>query len=296
MPTPDPEPPATPGARGFSVLPSLLRALLTEHLDPGYAVAAADRRAAGGAPRRHDRWWQAAAALLIAVVFAAGVAQARATAPGLSAEQQVLADSVRAAQGRTALLTARRDALAAESDATERRELAAGATGRALLDRLEALNLSAAATAVTGPGLQVVLTEPDVSRDLTDVSKPRLPGTRQVILDRDLQATVNALWAAGAEAVAVGGVRIGPGATLRQAGGAILADNQPISNPYQILAIGSPAALADGFDRSGALQRLRLLEAAYRVGVRVSTEDTLTVPASAGREVIAAHDSGKGPR
>ncbi len=296
MPPPD----AAVSAGGGTPMPSLLRSLLSDHLDPGYAAAAAERRAAGGAPRRHDRWWHAAAVLLIAAVFAAAVAQARSTAPGVNAARQVLADSVRTAGDRTGQLTARRDALAAEADATERWELAADDTGRELLGSLDALALSAATTEVHGPGLQVTLTEPDANANLTDVSKRRLPGTRQVILDRDLQAAVNALWAAGAEAVAVGGVRIGPGATLRQAGGAILADNAPIATPYTIVAIGDPAMLADGFGRSGALQRLRLLEAAYRVGVRVSTEEDLSVPASAGREVTSARDpgtdAGRGPR
>ncbi|HOB47801.1 MAG TPA: DUF881 domain-containing protein [Mycobacterium sp.] len=276
-------------------MPSLLRSLLSDHLDPGYAAAAAEREARGGR-RPHDRWWQALAVLLIAAVFAAAISQARSTAPGLNEARQILAGSVRNAEDRTDQLTVRRDALLAESDAVERQELAADATGRALLGRLDALDISAATTAVRGPGLAVTLTEPGVGADLTDVSKQRLPGTRQVILDRDLQAAVNALWAAGAEAVAVGGVRIGPGATLRQAGGAILADNRPIASPYTIAAIGSPAELADGFGRSGALQRLRLLEAAYRVGVRVSTEEELTLPASAGREVAVAHEGGEGHR
>ena len=71
-------------------LPSLLRSLLTEHLDPGYAAAAAERERTGGSPRpATNRLWQALAALLIAVVFAAAVAQARSTAPGVSAAQQV---------------------------------------------------------------------------------------------------------------------------------------------------------------------------------------------------------------
>jgi uncharacterized protein YlxW (UPF0749 family) len=276
-------------------MPSLLRSLLSDHLDPGYAAAAAER-AARGDRRPYDRWWQALAALLIAVVFAAAVSQARSTAPGLNEARQILAASVRNAEDRTGRLTARRDELTAESDAVARQELAADETGRTLLGRLDALDISAATTAVRGPGLAVTLTEPGVGADLTDVSKPRLPGTRQVILDRDLQAAVNALWAAGAEAVAVSGVRIGPGATLRQAGGAILADNRPIASPYTIAAIGSPAELAEGFGRSGALQRLRLLEAAYRVGVRVSTEDELTVPATVGREVAVARKSGEGHR
>ena len=82
------------------------------------------------------------------------------------------------------------------------------------------------------------------------MSKERIPGSRQVILDRDLQLVVNSLWASGAEAIAVGGVRIGPNVTIRQAGGAILVDNQPISSPYAIVAIGPPHGMQDAFERS----------------------------------------------
>lgn len=68
-------------------VPSLLRALLSEHLDPGYAAAAARRSDAAAPPGGRDRalgWlWQALAALLIATVFAAAVAQARSVAPGV---------------------------------------------------------------------------------------------------------------------------------------------------------------------------------------------------------------------
>src|SRR5690606_38155124 len=51
-------------------MPSLLRSLLSEHLDPGYA-AAADERATGERPRRGrpaESVWQMLAALAIAIV------------------------------------------------------------------------------------------------------------------------------------------------------------------------------------------------------------------------------------
>ena len=272
-------------------LPSLLRSLLTEHLDPGYAAAAAERRT-GAAPRRGaDRLWQALAALLIAVVFAAAVAQARSTAPGVSAAQQVLAASVRSAERSTDDLTTRRNALATQADDIQRRELRDDRTGQQLLSRLDELSL-AAATAVIGPGLNVTVTDPGVGRDLTDVAKQRVQGSRQVILDRDLQLVVNSLWAAGAEAISVGGVRMGPNVTIRQAGGAILVDNHPISSPYTILAIGPPNTMRDTFERSSGLQRLRLLEASYGVGVSVSSGDGLSLPAGAVREIKFAKQIG----
>ena len=284
-----------PGAKGPSLipLPSLLRSLLTEHLDPGYAAAAAERDRTGAAPRRGtDRLWQALAALLIAVVFAAAVAQARSTAPGVSAAQQVLAASVRSAEHSTDELTTRRDALAARADDIQRRELRDDRTGQQLLTRLDELSLAAATTPVIGPGLNVTVTDPGVGRDLTDVAKQRVPGGPQVILDRDLQLVVNSLWAAGAEAISVGGVRMGPDVTIRQAGGAILVDNHPISSPYTILAVGPPNTMRDTFERSSGLQRLRLLEASYGVGVSVSSGDGLSLPAGAVREIKFAKQIG----
>lgn len=271
-------------------VPSLLRSLLTDHLDPGYAAAAA-ARAQGRRPRRGPGWaWQIVGALLVAVVFAAAVAQARATAPGVRESQQVLAGSVRSADAAVDQRLARRDDLSGQVDAERRSRLEGDALGRQLLGQLDVADFAAATTPVIGPGLTVTITDPGASNDLSDVSKQR--GDQQVILDRDLQLVVNSLWASGAEAVSVGGVRIGPNVTIRQAGGGILVDNQPITSPYVILAVGPPHAMAEVFDRSAGLQRLRLLEASYGVVVNVTAGDGLALPAAAGRDVNFAKQIG----
>ena len=281
------------GQPQFNPVPSLLRSLLSEHLDPGYAAAAA-KRAAGNSPRaRRAAWaWQAAAALLIALVFAAAVAQARSTAPGVKETQQVLVSSVRSSQAGANALAGQRGGLTAEVDNLRRSQLEGDAEGQRLLQQLDQLGLAGATTKVTGPGLTVTLTDPGVSPDLSDVSKERIPGSRQVVLDRDLQLVVNSLWAGGAEAVAVGAVRIGPNVTIRQAGGAILVDNQPIGSPYVVIAVGPPHAMQDTFARSPGFQRMRLLEASYGVAASVSEQDSLTVPAGGGREVKYAKPIG----
>ena len=275
-------------------VPSLLRSLLSEHLDPGYAAAAAARAEGAGRNRKSDWVWQALAALLIAAVFAAAVAQARATAPGVSAAQHGLAASVKAAAGTTDALAERRDALAAQVDHVQRRQLTDDAEGQQLLSKLDALSLAAASTAMVGPGLTGTVTDPGVGRDLSDVSKQRLPGSRQVILDRDLQLAVNSLWASGAEAIAVSGIRVGPNVTIRQAGGAILVDNHPVSSPYAIVAVGPPHSMQETFEHTAGLMRLRLLEASYGVGVTVSadTDPTLTVPAGSARDIKFARQIG----
>jgi uncharacterized protein YlxW (UPF0749 family) len=170
--------------------------------------------------------------------------------------------------------------------------LAEDAEGQRLLANLDRLSLAAASTPVTGPGLSVTVTDPGLAPNLSDVSKQRVAGSRQIILDRDLQLVVNSLWASGAEAISVGGVRIGPNVTIRQAGGAILVDNNPISSPYPVLAVGPPHAMQDVFDDSPGLRRLRLLERSYGVGVDVSARDGLTLPAGAVRDVKFAKKIG----
>jgi uncharacterized protein YlxW (UPF0749 family) len=277
-------------------VPSLLRALLSEHLDPGYAAAAAKRgdpdAPQSGRQRALGWLWQALAALLIATVFAAAVAQARSVAPGVRTAQQLLVQSVRSSESTAAKLGQQRSTLSRRVDEVQRLALTDNAEGQRLLSRLDALSLPAASKPVIGPGLTVTVTDPGASPNLSDVSKQRVNGSRQIILDRDLQLVVNSLWASGAEAVSVGGVRIGPNVTIRQAGGAILVDNNPTSSPYTILAIGPPHAMRDAFDHSPGLQRLRLLEASYGVVVTVNVSDGLSLPAGSVRDVKFAKQIG----
>jgi uncharacterized protein YlxW (UPF0749 family) len=277
-------------------VPSLLRMLLSEHLDPGYAAAAA-KRAGAAAPRsgraRVFGWfWQALAATLVATVFAAAVAQARSVAPGVRNAQQLLTTSVRATEASATKLAQQRSVLSARVDEVQRHALAEDAEGQRLLNTLDSLSLAAASTPVIGPGLTVTVTDPGASPNLSDVSKQRVNGNQQIILDRDLQLVVNSLWASGAEAISVDGARIGPNVTIRQAGGAILVDNNPTSSPYKILAIGPPHAMRDMFDNSPGLHRLRLLEVSYGLGVTVNIADGLTLPAGAIRDVKFAKQIG----
>src|ERR1700722_4848580 len=186
-------------------VPSLLRALLSEHLDPGYAAAAEKRGHAatpqGGRARIFGWLWQALAAMLVATVFAAAVAQARSVEPGVRTAQQLLVRSVRSTEDAATTLAQRRSELSSRVDDVQRLALADDAEGQRLLPRLDGLSLAAASTAIIGPGLTVKVTDPGASPNLSDVSKQRVSGSRQIILDRDLQLVVNSLWASGSEAI-----------------------------------------------------------------------------------------------
>lgn len=268
-------------------VPTLLRSLLSEHLDPGYAAAAEARRdPAVRSKRKVPEWvWQVTAALSVATVTAAAVAQTQNLAPGVREAQDVLSASVRAAETAVADAVTQRDALEQQVDELQRQQLAGDAAGQQLLADLDQASGAAGWTAVRGPGLEVTVTDPGLSPDLSDVSKEELPLNQQVILDRDLQLVVNSLWSCGAEALSVGGVRVGPNATIRQAGGAILVDMQPIASPYVINAVGPPNSMADEFAGSPGLTRLRLLETSYGVGVTVSGVDDVRLPAASPRDI-----------
>jgi len=135
-------------------VPSLLRALLSEHLDPGYAAAAEKRDRAAesdcGRARVFGWIWQALAATLVAAVFAAAVAQARSVEPGVRTAQQLLVRSVRATEGSAGKLAQQRSTLSTRVDDVQRHALADDAEGQRLLARLDALSLAAASTAIIG--------------------------------------------------------------------------------------------------------------------------------------------------
>lgn len=274
--------------------PSLLGALLADHLDPGYAAAA-------NAPRRSpgvSRVWTAGGAGLVGLVL--GVALMTAAEPETEQVRSALVQEVRQGQDAGAALSVRRDALAGEAEQARAQALAGDARGEAALDELGALNRQAAATAVVGPGLRITI---DDSGDLdggvldggvlgTDADGAADAGQQGTVLDRDLQSVVNALWAAGAEAVAVGGVRLAPGSTVRQAGGAMLVDDQPVPAPYTVAAIGDPGELETGFVVSDAYLRLQAVVQVYGVKVDVAPVEQLELAAAEAEELREAEAVG----
>ncbi|WP_078327285.1 DUF881 domain-containing protein [Mycobacteroides salmoniphilum] len=278
-------------------VPSLLRTLLSDHLDAGYAEAAA-ARGGGAAPRsRLAEWgWQALAAIAIAAVFAAAVAQTTRIAPGVMQEKQGLLASIRSEKRDSGALESTRDQLSAEVAGARRGQLEGNEQGKELLNRLDQLGLAAASTPVRGPALIVMLADPGSTGDLSDVSKERIPRSQQVILDRDMQLVVNSLWNSGAEAISVSDVRIGPNVTMRQAGGAILVDNQPISSPYRIVAIGPANTMRSSFERSPGMARMRLLQKSYGIRLTLGTQEDVQLAPAANRDVKYAKEIPTGAR
>ncbi|MEO6882091.1 MAG: DUF881 domain-containing protein [Mycobacteriaceae bacterium] len=259
---------------------------MTQHLDPGYA-AAHQTRSGRPEPRGH-RVWLAAGALVVGALLGVAATSATRTAPENETVRSGLVSDVQSAQRDAAALVAQRNDLSRRADAERQRSLAGDADGRAALRELDRLRQQAAETPVHGPGVQVTVTDSPATADPSGA-----PGVqRGTVLDRDLQLVVNALWAAGAEAVGVNGVRLNPASTIRQAGAAMLVDDRPVPSPYVVSAVGEPRSLQTGFLGSDAYLRLSAVAQVYGIGLAVVPATDLQLPESVVPELRLAEPTG----
>ena len=92
-----------------------------------------------------------------------------------------------------------------------------------------------------GPGLIVTLT--DAQRD-ADGRFPRDASPDDLVVhQQDIQAVLNALWSAGAEAIQMQDQRIIATSAPRCVGNTLLLNGRTYSPPYTITAIGDVAAM-----------------------------------------------------
>jgi uncharacterized protein YlxW (UPF0749 family) len=276
---------STPQPPRSQRVPSLLRSLLNDHLDPGYAGRARNRTAA--VPRGRARAWLAVGGIVMGAVLGVGWGQTRDRAPDAAQVRTALQNEATAAHARVDSLSARRAELRAQVGAARAAALQGDEQGRRVLEQLSQVELLAGAVPVTGPGITATISEPAEQPDLSGGGAAQ-PGA--TILDRDLQQVVNALFAAGAEAIAIGNIRIGPGTAIRQAGGAIFVDNQPVLPPYVIAAVGPARQLQSKFIASEAFVRMSAVSQLYGAGFVVKEAAELTLPAAALREPVLAQE------
>lgn len=139
---------------------------------------------------------------------------------------------------------------------------------------------AAGLTALRGPGLTVKL---DDAPRRPDGSRP--PGASAddlVVHQQDVQAVVNALWAGGAEAMTIMGVRIISTSAVRCVGNTLLLDGRVYSPPFVISAIGDAAAMQRALDNAEGVRAFRAAVADYGLGYDVHAEGDLPMPAYQG--------------
>jgi uncharacterized protein YlxW (UPF0749 family) len=136
-------------------------------------------------------------------------------------------------------------------------------------------------TALTGPGLSVALDDAPRGEQQRDLDAGAQPDDL-VIHQQDVQGVVNALWAGGADALAIMGVRVVGTTAVRCVGNTLLLAGRVYSPPFVVTAIGDPRRLRRALDADPAVQVFRQYVAAYGLGYRVSIPNNVKLPAYSG--------------
>jgi uncharacterized protein YlxW (UPF0749 family) len=120
----------------------------------------------------------------------------------------------------------------------------------ALREEVALLAEAGGSAPLEGPGLVVTLDDSSQARS------PSGDPNDLVVHEADIQTVVNALWAAGGEAVAINGERLTAGSAVRCAGNTLLLHGTLHTPPYEIAAIGEPAELSASLAAQPGMQRL----------------------------------------
>jgi uncharacterized protein YlxW (UPF0749 family) len=208
--------------------------------------------------------------VVIGFLFAVAYRETMAEEPGRAKARAGLVTEIKQREAETDRLTARADQLREEVN----RERDAALSGSQAF-RLRNLEAGTGLARVRGDGVVVRLADAQGDKDAVTGADA---GPDHVLYS-DLQKVANALWAAGAEAVAVNGQRLTATSTIRSAGEAILVDYRPVTSPYEVSAIG-PGSMRDKFDGSRAASLMREVARSTGLSFGVKDADGLTLPAA----------------
>jgi|KBSMisStaDraftv2_1062788.scaffolds.fasta_scaffold53144_3 uncharacterized protein YlxW (UPF0749 family) len=262
---------------------SLLIELFTDHLDSGYAAAARREKDESPKARRRTTAILAAGLLLLGFVLAIAYRATLRQAPDSERVRQALVQDVRDGSALSDSLQRRAQQLSGQLSRQRDAALTASRDGDRAAAEVRRLEEAAAQRAVHGPGVAVVVGDASGTDQVDPNTGQRVPVSvddNGRIQDRDLQSLVNALWAAGAEAVSVGGQRLAPTTTIRGAGEAILVDLRPVQSPYTLAAVGDPATLLPRFADSEAARRFQSYTGLYGIQFTVRAAKDVRLPAA----------------
>jgi uncharacterized protein YlxW (UPF0749 family) len=152
-----------------------------------------------------------------------------------------LVDLVREAQASVDKLSAQRETLVGQIDNHHGGTPSAAAALTAITKRADALAADAGLEAAHGAGLVVTLN--DAQRD----AEGRFPGDASaddlVVHQQDIEAVLNAMWSAGAEAIQMQDQRIIATSAPLCVGNTLLLNGRTYSPPYAVTAIGDVTAM-----------------------------------------------------
>jgi uncharacterized protein YlxW (UPF0749 family) len=176
-------------------------------------------------------------------------------------------------QGQAAVLRSEADRLR-ERLAAIRRDAATRHSGSADAERrLGSIGEANGLVALAGPGLEVTLDDSSLRQSPTGNLNDL------VIHSQDVQAVVNGLWRAGAEAVAINGQRLVSTSAVLCVGNTLLLNGTVHSPPYVVAALGAKESQFQGDE---LVRRLHDDADAFGLQFSVTKESDLQVPAFTG--------------
>ncbi len=130
-----------------------------------------------------------------------------------------------------------------------------------------------------GPGLTVSLDDAPSSGG----RRPAGVNVDDVVVhQQDVQAVVNALWAGGAEAMAIQDQRVVSTSAVRCVGNTLILQGRVYSPPYVVRAIGNVAGMRESLERDPQLRVYRQYVERVGLGYDVSELGSMRLPAFEG--------------
>ncbi len=263
--------------------PGLLTEIMSNTMDEDYRAAADRKMARPASARRSATATVAVVVLLFGAMIGISALQTQAQRPVTEAERNQLVGQIHQRQARLDNLHAQLTSLDGEVAALQSRVAQARTLERQTQSASTKLAGVTGAVAVSGPGLEIVV----------DNARGSVGGSvGGVILDTDLQSLVNALWAAGAEAIAIDGNRLTSLSAIRFAGRAITVDYRSLTPPFVVDAIGDPDTLPARLLETPGGQAWLGLKANYGIRFDTSTLSDLELPADPHVQLLHASPVG----
>lgn len=140
--------------------------------------------------------------------------------------------------------------------------------------------LSAGLVGLTGPGVEITLNDAPTRPDGTLPADARPDDL--VIHQSDVQAVVNAVWAAGADGVAIMNERLVATSAVRCVGNVLLLQGRTYSPPFVITAIAPGSAVRAQLAASPQVQILKQAAEAFGLTFTVRDRSSVALPAYTG--------------
>ncbi|PWN03958.1 hypothetical protein DJ010_07875 [Nocardioides silvaticus] len=251
----------------------LLELITAEALERDYQMVAQRRVASGGTPHGKDqvpgRIGVVAVVAVFGVMLTVAAVQTSANADEDSASREDLIERIDARRDIVQDRQRRIADLQEDNAEAERRLIATGDAVNDVEGRAADLGGTTGFTAVTGEGIRIEI----------DNAPAADPDTEHV-RDSDLALLVNALWTAGAEAIAVNGQRVSASTSIRNSGTAIEVNSIGIAPPYVVQAIGDTSTLSSRLVETSSGAAFAVLAGDYGWTYDVDNVDEMRLPAA----------------